>query len=134
MATQDEYRAKAKDALDKLQAQIDELRVQANLAGAEARDRFEKAIDALKKRQAEAKVRLDRATEKGGALTGGAWKNAANQMEEAIDGIGEAFSSLADEIDANLQAAGKAAKAGHKALLKEWKKQRTQREKLIDSA
>jgi hypothetical protein len=130
MATQDEYRAKAKEALDKLQTQIDELRVQANLAGAEARERFEKAIDALKKRQAEAKVRLDRAAEK----SGGAWKNAARQMEEAIDGMGDTFSSLADEIDANLRSAGKAAKAGHKALVKEWKKQQTQRQKLIDSA
>lgn len=130
MATQDEYRAKAKDALDKLQAQIDELRVQANLAGAEARERFEKAIDALRKRQADAKVSLDRAAEK----SGDAWKNAAKQMEEAMDGIGDTFSNLAEEIDANLRSAGKAAKAGQKALLKEWKKQRTQRQKLIDSA
>jgi hypothetical protein len=130
MATQDEYRAKAKEALDKLQPQIDELRVQANLAGAEARERFEKAIDTLRKRQAEAKVSLDRAAEK----SGDAWKNAAKQIEDAIDGIGDTFSTLADELDANLRSAGKAAKAGHKALLKEWKKQRTQREKLIDSA
>jgi hypothetical protein len=134
MATQDEYRAKARDALDKLQAQIDELRVQANLAGAEARERFEQALDALRKRQAEAKVSLDRAAEKGGALTGDAWKNAAKQVEEAVDGLGDAFSSLAEEVDANLRSAGKAAKAGHKALLKEWKKQRTARQKLIDSA
>ena len=33
MATQDEYRAKAREALEKLQQQIDELKVQANLAG-----------------------------------------------------------------------------------------------------
>jgi hypothetical protein len=134
MATQDEYRAKAKEALDKLQTQIDELRVQANLAGAEARERFEKAIDALRKRQADAKVSLDRAAEK----SGGAWKSSAKQMEEGLDSLGDAFSRLADEIDASLQAAGKAAKAGHKALLKEWKKQREKqreaRQKIIDSA
>jgi hypothetical protein len=134
MATQEEYRAKARDALDKLQQQIDELRVQANLAGAEARERFEKAIEVLRRRQAEAKVSLDRAAEK----SGDAWKNAAKQMEEGLDALGDAFSNLADEIDASLQAAGKAAKAGHKALLKEWKKQREKqkeaREKLIDSA
>src|SRR5262249_25708261 len=134
MATQEEYRAKARGALEKLQQQIDELRVQAHLAGAEARERFERAIDALRKRQAELKVSLDRAAEK----SGDAWKSAAKQLEDGFDGIGDAFSSLADEIDANLQAAGKAAKAGHKALLKEWKKQREKqkeaREKLIDSA
>jgi hypothetical protein len=134
MATQDEYRAKARDALEKLQQQMDELRVQANLAGADARDRFEKAIDTLRKRQAELKVSLDRAAEK----SGDAWKTTAKQFEEGFDSIGDAFSTLADEIDANVQAAGKAAKAGHKALLKEWKKQREKqkeaREKLIDSA
>ena len=53
MATQDEYRAKAREALEKIQQQIDELKVQANLAGSEARERFDKAIDALPKRQAE---------------------------------------------------------------------------------
>jgi hypothetical protein len=48
--------------------------------------------------------------------------------------VGDAFQSLADEIDANLKSAGSAAKAGHKAFLDEWKKQREAREKLIDSA
>jgi cytochrome c556 len=130
MATQDEYRAKAREALEKLQQQIDELKVQANLAGAEARERFEKGIDALRKRQAETRAKLDQAA----GAPGDAWKNAAKQMEEAVDGIGDAFSTLADEIDANLRTAGSAAKAGHKTFLKEWKKQRQAREKLIDSA
>jgi hypothetical protein len=130
MTTQDEYRAKARDALDKLQTQIDELRVQANLAGAEARERFENAIDALRKRQAETKVNLDRAAEK----SGDAWKTAAKQMEDAVDSIGDGFSSLAEEIDANLRSAGQAAKAGHRAFLEEWRKQREARQRLIDSA
>jgi hypothetical protein len=130
MATQEEYRAKAREALEKLQQQIDELRVQANLAGAEARDGFERAIDALRKRQAEVRARLDQA----GDASGDAWKNAAKQMEEAVDGVGDAFSSLAEEIDASLRSAGQAAKAGHRAFLDEWKKQRADRQKLIDSA
>jgi hypothetical protein len=45
-------------------------------------------------------------------------------MEEAVDGIGDAFSTLADEVDANVRSAGSAAKAGRKAFLDEWKKQR----------
>jgi hypothetical protein len=130
MATQEEYRAKAREALEKLQQQIDELKVQANLAGAEARDRFEKAIDVLRKRQAETRSKLDQAAD----ATGDAWQNAAKQLEEAVDSVGDAFQSLADEIDANLKSAGSAAKAGHKAFLDEWKKQREAREKLIDSA
>src|SRR5919109_5205836 len=85
MATQDEYRAKAREALEKLQQQIDELRVQANLAGAEARDRFDKAIDALRKRQAETRSKLDQAAD----ATGDAWKNAAKQLEEAVDSVGD---------------------------------------------
>lgn len=130
MATQDEYRAKAREALEKLQQQIDELKVQANLAGAEARERFETAIDTLRKRQSETRTKVDQAT----GATGEAWKSAAKQMEEAVDGIGEAFSTLADELDANVRSAGSAAKAGREAFLKEWKKQREAREKLIDSA
>ena len=130
MATQDEYRAKAREALEKLQQQIDELKVQANLAGADARDRYEKAIEALRKRQAETRSKLDQAAD----ATGDAWKNAAKQMEEAVDGIGDAFSTLAEEIDTNVRSAGSAAKAGRKAFLDEWKKQREAREKLIDSA
>jgi hypothetical protein len=55
-------------------------------------------------------------------------------MEEAVDSIGDAFSTLADEIDANVRSAGSAAKAARKAFRKEWKKQREAREKLIDSA
>ena len=61
-------------------------------------------------------------------------QNAAKQLEEAVDSVGDAFQSLADEIDANVKSAGSAAKAGHKAFLDEWKKQREAREKLIDSA
>ena len=112
MATQDEYRAKAREALEKLQQQIDELKVQANLAGADARDRYDKAIEALRKRQAETRSKLD----------------------QAADATGDAFSTLADEIDTNVRSAGSAAKAGRKAFLAEWKKQREAREKLIDSA
>jgi hypothetical protein len=73
MATQDEYRAKAREALEKLQQQVDELKVQANLAGAEARERFDKAIDALRKRQSETRSKLDQAA----GAPGDAWKNAA---------------------------------------------------------
>ena len=55
MATEDEYQAKTHEALDKLWAQIDELKKEANEASAEARERFDKAIDALQRRQAETK-------------------------------------------------------------------------------
>jgi hypothetical protein len=42
--------------------------------------------------------------------------------------------SLEDEIDASMRSAGAAAKAGQQAFLTEWKKQREERKKLLDTA
>jgi hypothetical protein len=126
----DEYRAKAHDALDKLWAQIDELKQLVGEASADARERFDAAIDALKKRQAEAKSKLDQAAD----ATGDAWKNAAKQVEDAVDGLGDAFESLADEIEASARSAGAAAKKGRQAFRREWKRQRKEREQLLESA
>ena len=84
MATEDEYRAKTHDALDKLWAQIDDLKKLVSEASADARERFDKAIDGLRKRQAETKSKLDQAA----AATGDAWKNAAKGVEDAVDSLG----------------------------------------------
>jgi hypothetical protein len=130
MRTEDEYRAKTHDALDKLWAQIDDLKKLASEASADARDRFDKAIDTLRKRQAETKSKLDKAAD----TTGDAWKNAAKQVEDAVDGLGDAFSNLADEIDASARSAGAAAKKGQHAFLTEWKRQREERSQLLESA
>jgi hypothetical protein len=128
MASQDEYREKAKDALDRLQAQLDELRVQADLAQAEARDRLENAVDALRARQRDVRARLDDA----GRTGAGAWQMAASQVEEAVDDLGDAFSKLADEVQAAAGAAGEASKKGYAAFLDQWKKARAEREALLD--
>jgi uncharacterized phage infection (PIP) family protein YhgE len=128
MAVQDEYRAKAKEALDKLQTQIDELRVQADLAQAEVRDRLEKAVDALRDQRRQAQARLDDA----GKAGAGAWKSAAGQVEEAVDGLGDTFSKLADEVQAAVGAGGSAAKKSYSAFLDEWKKARAERKALLD--
>jgi hypothetical protein len=130
MATEDEYRTKAHDALDKLWAQIDDLKKLASEASAEARDRFDKAIDTMRKRQAETKAKVDQATD----ATGEAWKNTAKQVEDAVDGLGDAFSNLADEIDASARSAGAAAEKGQQAFLTEWKQQREARRQLLESA
>jgi len=130
MASEDEYRAKTHEALDKLWAQIDELKKEANEAPADARERFDKAIDTLKKRQTETKSKLDQAAD----ATGDAWKKAAKQVEDAVDDLSETFSTLADEIDASARSAGAAAMAGQQAFLAEWKTQREERKKLLDTA
>lgn len=126
--TRNEYQDKARVALDKLKTQIDELRVQADLAQAEARDKLEQAIDALRAKQAEAKVKLDDA-QSSGAET---WKSVAKQVEQVVDDLGDTFAKLASEVQTAVGAAGSAATKGRDAFLDEWKKARTDREKLLE--
>lgn len=126
--TRNEYEEKAKAALDKLKTQLDELRVQADLAQAEARDRLEQAIEALRKRQGEARTRLDDAQ----AAGSDAWRSVAKQAEQIVDDLGDAFSKLAGEVQSAVGAAGAAAGKGRDVFLDEWKKARTEREKLLD--
>jgi uncharacterized phage infection (PIP) family protein YhgE len=123
-----EYEAEAQSALDKIRTQIDELRVQADLASAEARDRLQQGVEALKKRQAEAKVKLDEAQTAGADV----WKSVAKQAEQLVDDLGDAFGKLADDVQSAVGAAGKAADKGRNAFNKEWRKAREQREKLLD--
>ena len=123
-----DYEEQAKSALEKIRTQIDELRVQADLAGAEARDRLQQGIEALRKRQGEAKARLDDAQKAGS----GAWKSVAKQTESLVDDLGEAFGKLSGEVQAAVGAAGSAASKGADAFLAEWRKGRDARKKLLD--
>jgi hypothetical protein len=129
MAGFDDYKQKAEHALEGLRTQLDELRVQANLAQAEARDRFEAAIDVLRHREAELKVSLERAKDE----TGGTWHALAKQVETGVDEMGDAFGKLAGEIDAALGKAGEAAKSARDAFLAEWKQQRAEREQMVST-
>jgi hypothetical protein len=123
-----DYEAQAKSALEKIRIQIDELRVQADLAGAEARDRLQASIEALRKRQGEAKLKLDDA-QKAGA---DAWKSVAKQAEAIVDDLGEAFGKLSDEVQSAVGAAGAAANKGKDTFLAEFRKARDARKKLLD--
>jgi hypothetical protein len=125
--TRSEYQEKARAALDTLKTQIDELRVQADLAQAEARDRLEAAIEALRKKQGEAKVKLDEAQSTGADT----WKSVAKQVEQVVDDLGDTFSKLAVDVQTAVGAAGAAASKGRDAFLDEWKKARTEREQLL---
>jgi hypothetical protein len=124
-----QYSEQALSALDKLRGQLDELRVQADLASAEARDKLQQGIEALRKRQSEAKVKLGDAQDAGS----GAWQTVAKQTESVVDDLGDAFGKLADEVQAAVGAAGAAAGKGSKAFLDEWRKARDSRKKLLDS-
>jgi uncharacterized phage infection (PIP) family protein YhgE len=125
MGIKDEYLPKAQAALNQLQTQIDELKVQADLAKAEARDRLEAAMAEMYKRQSEAKIKLDDA-QKAGA---DAFKSVATQAEQAVDDLGTALSKVSDE----LQAASGAAVKGWKTFLDEWNRERAERKKILDS-
>lgn len=126
-ANQAEYQEQAQSALDKIKQQIDELRVQADLAQAEARDKLQQAIEALRKRQSEAKAKLDEAH----AAGSGAWQSVAQQAESVVSDLGDAFSKVATEVSAAAGAAGSAANKGREAFLAEWRKARDERQKLL---
>ena len=123
-----EYQEQATSALDKLKTQLDELRVQADLAQAEARDRFAAGIESLRKRQGEARAKIDEAQKTGA----GAWKTVADQTEQVLGDIGDAFSKLASEVQSTVGAAGSAAKKSGETFIDEWKKMRAQRKQLLD--
>lgn len=123
-----DYQEQASSALEKLKGQIDELRVQADLAQAEARDRLTQGIESLRKRQAEARAKIDE-TQKAGES---AWKSAAHQAEALVGDVGEAFSKLSSEVQSAVGAAGSAAKKSREAFFDEWKKMRAQRTKLLE--
>ena len=125
MSVKDDYLPKAQAALASIQAQLDELRVQADLAQAEARDRLQQGIAELRKRQAEVKLKLDEAQQAGAD----SWKVVATQAEQAVDSLGDALSKLGEEV----QAAGGAAAKGWKTFLDEWNKNRAEREKILET-
>lgn len=127
-SARDRYQALARSALGKLRTQVDELRVQADLAQAEARDRFQQGVEGLRSREGTAKVKLDEAQEAGAD----AWKSVAQQAEQVVDDLGDAFSKLATEVQAAVGKAGAAAAKGRAAFLEEWKQERADREKLLD--
>jgi hypothetical protein len=123
-----DYQEQALSALDKLKAQLDELRVQADLAQAEARDRLGQGIETLRRRQGEARAKIDEAQKVGE----GTWKSAATQAEQLVGDLGDAFSKLASEVQTTVGAAGSAASKGRDAFLDEWKKMRSKRKQLLD--
>ncbi len=124
----DRYQAQARSALAKIRTQVDELRVQADLAQAEARDRLQQGVEGLRSRESKAKVKLDEAQVAGED----AWKTVAKQAEQVVDDLGDAFSKLAAEVQTAVGKAGAAATKGRDAFLDEWNKERADREKLLD--
>jgi ABC-type transporter Mla subunit MlaD len=127
MSTLEDYVAKAQTALDGLRPQLDELRVQADLAQAEARDRLQAAIVSLQKAQASAKSQLDQAARAGKDT----WKTTAGQAEQAVDDLGTQLQQVAEQVQTTVGAAAPAAQKAWRTFLDEWNRQRQDREKLL---
>jgi len=128
VSTLDEYVAKARTALDQLRPQVDELRVQADLAQTEARDRLQSGLSALQKAQANAKAQLDQAAQAGQ----GTWKSTARQAEQAVNDVGAQLQALVEQLQGSVGAAAPAARKAWAAFLDEWNRERTDRAKLLD--
>lgn len=128
MGTLDDYVAKARTALDGLRPQLDELRVQADLAQAEARDRIQAGIAAIQKAQANAKAQLDQA-----AMSGqGTWKSTARQAEQTVNDVGAQLQTLVDQVQGRVGAAAPAARRAWTTFLDEWNRERSDRQRLLD--
>lgn len=124
----DDYVAKARSALDGLRPTLDELRVQADLAQADARDRLQAGIAKVQEAQAAAKAQLDEAARAGQ----GTWKSTARQAEQAVDDVGTQLQALIDQVQGRVGAAAPAARKAWGAFLDEWNRQQGDRAHLLD--
>lgn len=128
MSTLEDYVTKARAALDGLRPQFDELRVQADLAQAEARDRLEAGIAALQKAQAAARAQLDQAARAGKDT----WKSTAQQAEQAVDDLETQLQQVGEQVQQSVGAAAPAAQKGWRTFLDEWNRERQERQRLLD--
>ena len=115
MSALDDYVAKAQAAVDGIRPQLDELRVQADLAQAEARDRLQAGITALQKAQLAAKAQLDQAARAGKDT----WKTTAQQAEQTVDDLGTQLQQVVEQLQSTVGAAAPAAQKGWRTFLDE---------------
>jgi predicted nucleic acid-binding Zn-ribbon protein len=94
METREAFINKVSEHLRELSAKIDEMKVQASLGKAEARDEYERHIDALNKRKQDAERRL---TEMRGAGEE-AWKDLKTGIDAAMDDLKKAAQSAAAKL------------------------------------
>jgi hypothetical protein len=128
VSTLDDYVAKAQAAVEGIRPQLDELRVQADLAQAEARDRLQAGIAALQKAQLAAKAQLDQAARAGKDT----WKTTAQQAEQAVDDLGTQLQQVAEQLQSTVGAAAPAAQKGWQTFLDEWNRERQDRQRLLN--
>ena len=80
------YRRKLEARLDQLAAEIDKLQAKAAEASADARIEYERQVEALRKKQADARDRLRDFDE----ASGEAWKDLTGGLEKAWNDLADA--------------------------------------------
>ena len=87
MATKQEYQQKMEAQLQTLQTKIDELKVKASLAKADAKDAYEEQIATLNAKQQEAQLKFQEIQ----ASSESAWQDMKAGMENAWNDLQNAF-------------------------------------------
>jgi len=128
MSTLDDYVTKARSALDGLRPQLDELRVQGDLAQADARDRIHAGIAKVQQAQANAKSQIDQAAKSGQDT----WRSTARQAEQTVNDVGAQFQTVVAEVQGSVSAAAPAARRAWTTFLDEWNRERGERQRLLD--
>jgi hypothetical protein len=128
MSTLDDYLAKARAALDRVRPELDDLKVQANLAQADAKDRIQASIAKVQQAQTKAKSQLDEAAKSGQDT----WRTRARQAEQTVNDVGDQLQLVAEQVQRSVSAAAPAARRAWTAFLDEWNRDRGDREHLLD--
>jgi vacuolar-type H+-ATPase subunit I/STV1 len=93
-ATTAEYRDHVQQELDRMNAQLQQLKERAAAAGAETRAKLQPQIDQLERDMAATRSRLAQLGQQGAE----AWKAARPELEKALNNLGNAFKKATDEF------------------------------------
>ncbi|HEV2309302.1 MAG TPA: hypothetical protein VGU73_02170 [Acidimicrobiia bacterium] len=127
MSALDDYLAKARAALDGVRPQLDDLKVQANLAQADAKERLQAGFAKVQQAQAKAKTQLDEASKSGQDT----WRTTARRAEQTVNDVGSQLQDVAEQVQRSVTAAAPAARRAWTAFLDEWNRDRGDRERLL---
>lgn len=94
MEKKEEYIAKFETMLHDISAKIDELKVQASLGKAEARDEIEKQIESLHRQRSLAEKKLEELRNAGE----GVWQDLRHGIEHAVDDMKTGIKSAFDRL------------------------------------
>jgi len=94
MESKEKYVEKMSGQLKQLASKIDEMEVQANLAKAEAKEKYQRQISDLRSKKAEAEQKLNEVRSKGEE----AWQDLKTGIDSAVDDMLGAVESALDKV------------------------------------